>query len=376
MILLRRKLETNKFLKLNKQFSLSNLSFLLEDMRELRKKVSTSTVRDKFDLVNHEFDFNSINALDNLPNKQPYNYNEILLCKILNQHKKNFSVRLLTLKPHGVFRTRQLEIFHEHILKRSVQSEHANFELMSVRVEFKRPSLYEYAYLKEQSAVSSHFSVITLVPMLLELNKNSRLLECGTGSGSMTLFLSEHLGNTGLLHTVEFHLNRALKAKKSFYTWKNSYDLRWTTNSLNKWPENVKFFAADFCNHQFNDEMIGFYDSVYLDMQKMDFALTNVNKILRVGGVLVTNTMHLTQVLRLLNVIREKKLGYEVEMIIEPGNRFWELKKIRHNNTNENEDTRLEWTCRQEDRFIEKHKRGGLFFNYWSGFLAKLRKIY
>jgi len=28
-----------------------------------------------------------------------------------------------------------------------------------------------------------------------------------------------------------------------------------------------------------------------------------------------------------------------------------------------------------EDRFNEKLKRGGLFFNYWSGFLIKLRKV-
>jgi tRNA A58 N-methylase Trm61 len=247
---------------------------------------------------------------------------------------------------------------------------------MSARVEFKRPSLYEYSYLKEQSAVSSHFSVITLVPMLLELNKSSKLFECGTGSGSMTLFLSQHLGNTGLLHTVELHLNRAIKAKKSFYDWKNSYDLRWSSDSFNKWPENVKFFAADFCNHEFKHDMVGFYDSVYLDMPRMDQALTNVNRILKVGGVLVTNTMHLTQVLSVLNEIREKKLGFEVELIIEPGNRFWELKKIHESNPYESVNAKLEWTCRQEDRFIEKHKRGGLFFNYWPGFLAKFRKIY
>ncbi len=38
-------------------------------------------------------------------------------------------------------------------------------------------------------------------------------------------------------------------------------------------------------------------------------------------------------------------------------------------------DDSLKWTCRLEDRFVEKFKRGGAWFNYWSGFLIKLRKI-
>jgi len=372
MIILSSKLKTVKILKLNKLFSKSKISLLLCHLRESKIHTSTHKQSELVNQAHHEFDLNSINTLSNLPKKQPFKYNELLLCKIFHHPQKNYSIRLITLKPYGVFRTKHLEIFHEHIMNRYEQNEQAKFELMSTKAEFKRPSLYEYVYLKEQSAVSSHFSVITLVPMLLELNQNSRLLECGTGSGSMTLFLSQHLGNTGLLHTVELHLNRAMKAKKSFYDWKNSFDLRWTSDSPNKWPENVKFFAADFLNHQFNDEMAGFYDSVYLDMPKMDFALKNVNRILRVGGVLVINTMHLTQVLSLLNVIKEQKLGLEIEMVIEPGNRFWELKTIHEKSSNELKNAIFNWTCRQEDRFVEKHKRGGLFFQLLAWFFDQI----
>ena len=57
---------------------------------------------------------------------------------------------------------------------------------------------------------------------------------------------------------------------------------------------------------------------------------------------------------------------------IEPSNRFWELRRI-HEQSGDYDP--LKWTCRLEDRFVEKFKRGGTWFNYWSGFLIKFRKV-
>ena len=92
----------------------------------------------------------------------------------------------------------------------------------------------------------------------------------------------------------------------------------------------------------------------------------------------------------MLNNLDKYKLAYDIELVIEPSNRLWELRKIKIKNhkktpesqnlveTNEDNieiDEALNWSCRLEDRFHEKFKRGGLFFNYWSGFLIKIRKI-
>ena len=90
-----------------------------------------------------------------------------------------------------------------------------------------------------------------------------------------------------------------------------------------------------------------------------------------------------------LNELDKNKLAYDIEIVIEPSNRLWELRKIKNKfkkkgettksiEKNENKlviDNTFNWTCRLEDRFHEKLKRGGLFFNYWSGFLIKIRKI-
>lgn len=217
--------------------------------------------------------------------------------------------------------------------------------------------------------------------MLLEIGKGSRVFECGTGSGSMTLFLSEHIGHSGLLHTFEQVSDRSIRAARGFAEWKNSYDLR---PQVDKWPSNVRFGCMNFAasiENVLNTGLVGnFYDAIYLDMPEAHVALLNAYELMRPGGVLVLNGMHLSQVVRCLNVIKKRGLHARLqhELVIEPANRLWEIRPIMRRNAAaeaHDDDDSLNWTMRLEDRFMEKFKRGGLFYNYWQGFLAKFRKI-
>lgn len=122
-------------------------------------------------------------------------------------------------------------------------------------------------------------------------------------------------------------------------------------------------------------------------MPDLDKAVYNINKLVKLFGVVVCNAMHLTQIIKMLNVIKEHDLGFETELVIEPNNRFWEIRQIKKKRSIDglsvdespilelNDDETLNWTCRLEDRFVEKTKRGGMWFNYWPGYLCKLRKI-
>ncbi len=131
----------------------------------------------------------------------------------------------------------------------------------------------------------------------------------------------------------------------------------------------MKFGLRDLCTEELGPEYHEFYDAVYLDMGDLDRAVLSAYKLLKVNGVLVMNALHLTQVVKVLNAIRGANLGLRHELIIEPANRLWEMRRIQRGSDG------LDWTCRLEDRFDEKFKRGGMFFNYWSGFLVKLRKV-
>lgn len=315
---------------------------------------------------------------------RPFQYHEFILCKSVSQlGKHKISNRMIQLDQNGIYQNKSLAIFHEHIIEKSRRGNDRDvtFNLFSDRVTFSRPTLYEFVTLKDQLAVSSHYSVISLVPMLLEIGRHSRVLECGTGNGSMTLFLSERLGNEGILHTFDIGDHKVTSAKKHFLKWKQSYDL--SCDSTHQWPSNVKFGVRNLCEENFSDEFHEFYDSIYLDMANLGTAVTKAYKLLKKNGVLVMNALHLTQALNVLNVIREAELGLEHEIIMEPANRLWEVKKVRQGterfpdlmNQKRAGQDELSWTCRLEDRFDEKYKRGGMFFNYWSGFLVKFRKV-
>lgn len=342
-----------------------------------------------FGEVNNELSYLDFNEKTcyNLKDKIPFQYNEFLLCRSFskNGNSENLNCKLIKLEPKQIYRNRYLEVFHEHIIKNSVKNPTGNvtFDILSNKVTFSRPTLYEFITLKETSAVSSHYSVIAIVPMLLEIGRNSRVLECGTGSGSMTLFLSERLGKDGHLHSFDIGEKKYRLAKEYFNKWKTSYDL---SAGNEKWPANVKFGLLNLTEHQFNEKANSFYDAIYLDMAMLNKSVPNVYRLLKVGGVLVVNALHITQALKVLNAIKEAGIGLEHELIMEPSNRLWEMRQIKKRNydnngsetclsTEEKVDEYLDWTCRLEDRFKEKYKRGGLFFNYWSGFLIKFRRV-
>ena len=225
--------------------------------------------------LDYEVDINltqnpdSINEINTQTRDRSFKYNEIITAKVKNNLKyinNRISNRLIKLKKNAIFDYKYTAIMHEHIISKSSYlnkngSADVSFDMDTVRIDFKRPTLYEYVSLNEHTAVSSHFSVITIVPLLLELNKDSRVLECGTGSGSMSLFLSERLGNSGLLHTFDQTDNKARKAKQKFWEWKDSYDLSASVNE--KWPSNVKFGVADFCAQKFNESFLSKILKVY-----------------------------------------------------------------------------------------------------------------
>ena len=272
-----------KFLKLNNLFlnkdSFKSNYFILKTNL---LNYSTNTTHDEnkisLDFDNESIKTTNLNNSSNLKDNS-FKLNELILCRILNRKKPNdsrYSTRLFTLEKNAIFKTKSIEVFHEHIIHKSMKLNQQNvkqskndlsvsFHLASTSIYFKRPTLYEYISLKAQQAVSSHFSIISLAPMLLELNKTSRVLECGTGSGSMSLFLSQYLGDNGVLHTFDLTNYKEMKAKKQFLDWKNSYDLY----SNEKWPSNVKFGVANLCTQEFNESFLDYYDgSFFFNMFK------------------------------------------------------------------------------------------------------------
>lgn len=296
------------------------------------------------------------------------------------------SRKLVLLNEKEILKTKYFDIMHKHIIDRNVNN--CNFEILPCQsqseglyVNIKRPSLYEYVTYVPQRAVQSQYVVLAIVPFLLEIDRGKKILESGTGNGCMTMFLSQYLNDNcgGLIHTFDKQQNAQESSAEKYYKyWKTSYDKR---NKENKWLENIKFFNEDIYNYQFSSEFNEFYDIVYLDLPIPKLAVKNIYKLIKINGILVVNTMQLTQILQLLNFIRDENYNLVQEIVIEPSSRLWNIRHLQNTRNNTSDSTTNElndpfsFVCRVENEDDNKFKRYGLFSPHWPGFLVKFRKV-
>lgn len=187
------------------------------------------------------------------------------------------------------------------------------------------------------------------------------MLESGTGNATMTLFLSQQLGKNAHLHSYDIKPTQLVE--KNYATWKNNYDL--THDFDEKWFSNVKFHQGDVGAIDFDKSFEGYFDCLYFDMAETERAVGNCYRLLKRNGVIVLNTMHLTQIMKTLRTVKNLDLKLETEAIIEPMNRLWKVASIDRERHDE-----LNFVCRVDDDIQEtKYLR-----HYWQGFLVKFRK--
>ena len=108
---------------------------------------------------------------------------------------------------------------------------------------------------------------IAMVTLLLELRQGSVVVECGTGSGSLTHALARAVGNKGHVHTHEFHEMRYKVAVEEFQS-----------HGLN----NVSCYHRNVCLDGFNVADVA--DAVFLDLPSPWDAVGHAVKAMRHEG--------------------------------------------------------------------------------------------
>ena len=136
-----------------------------------------------------DIDLNALDLSCKLDHSRDYSfkYGELFFCKIYNYFSKienQHKCRVIKLKRNGILQTGFFDIWHEHVLHKSQilnagssksDLNSVSFQLDKMRIEIRRPSLYEFVSFRIFEAVPSHFSILTLVPMLLEIEKDSKV---------------------------------------------------------------------------------------------------------------------------------------------------------------------------------------------------------
>ncbi|KAM7404015.1 hypothetical protein PAMA_004435 [Pampus argenteus] len=187
-----------------------------------------------------------------------------------------------------------------------------------VPIFIRRPSLDDYVLYMRRGPAIAYPKDAGIMIMMMDITEGDCVLESGSGSGAMSLFLSRAVGSRGSVLSVEIREDHYKRAVLNYERWRTSWSLR----RGEKWPDNVQFHNADLCTASSLLAGRGFH-AVALDMINPHLVLPTVIPHLHSGGVCAVYLANITQVVDLLEGLRCLALPLLCERIIEVPVRDW-----------------------------------------------------
>ncbi|CAL8293806.1 unnamed protein product [Arctogadus glacialis] len=183
----------------------------------------------------------------------------------------------------------------------------------------RRPSLEDYVLLMKRGPAIAYPKDASMMLTMMDVVEGDCVLESGSGSGAMSLFLSRAVGSKGTVLSVEVREDHLGRSVKNYKRWRSAWARR---RGGEEWPDNVHFHHADLSSASSLLAGRGFH-SVALDLISPQLVLPTVVPHLHPGAVCAVYLANITQVVDLLDGIRCSSLPLLCERIIEVPVRDW-----------------------------------------------------
>lgn len=186
-----------------------------------------------------------------------------------------------------------------------------------ISILIRRASLEDYVIFMKRGPTIAYPKEAAAMLMMMDITEGDCVLEAGSGSGAMSLFLSRAVGASGRVMSVEVREDHLKRAVQNYNRWRASWELR----RGQSWPNNVEFVHADLCTASILQGRD--FHAVSLDLINPHLVLPIVIPHLHSGAVCAIYLANITQVIDLLEGLRCSRLPLVCERIMELPSRDW-----------------------------------------------------
>ncbi|XP_058881568.1 tRNA (adenine(58)-N(1))-methyltransferase, mitochondrial-like [Acipenser ruthenus] len=249
------------------------------------------------------------------PREVPFKPGDLVLAEFRKKHRVEFS-KMFSLSSEGKLESNWGLVHHRDIVGRlpgQVLRTSTGFKFL-----MRRPALDEFVLLMKRGPTISYPKDVNAMLMMMDVSEGDWVLETGSGSGAMTLFLSRAVGSRGRVVSFEVRSDHHGRAVRNFQRWRSA----WEVAHGEEWPDNVAFINKDVSSAASDISELTF-DSVALDMLNPQVALPVVHRHLKHGAVCAVYLANITQVVDLLEGVRLYQLPFFCEKVTEVMHRHW-----------------------------------------------------